>query len=589
MASGSFYKEFTDKSSKYKLIVEWSSVATISSNSSVVTCVIKLYCPYSLSIGARTDNIITINGKDYKYNTSAINASGGNTYTLATVKSDAITHNTDGSKSIDITCNFKLNATISGVAYKTITASKSVTLDKIEQKATITSAPNFNDEENPVIKYSNPYGNSATSLRACISLTGATDDIAYRAISKTGTSYTFNLTDAERAVLRNATTDANSRTVRFYIETVIGANTYRHYLSKTLSIINALPTLNPSAKDTGSVSSKITGNGDIIIKGYNVISYSIGAAAKKGASIVSQKITCGSKSATAATGTISYVDSNIFTFTATDSRGNTTTQTLTKTLVNYFKPTCNIEVTTPTASNGSVDVRFFGTFFNGNIGATKNVLKYQYRIMGEGLTGTWSTAQAVSSGISGNTYDFTSTFSGLDYRNTYTFQARVLDVIYNGDTESGIESAERKVKTTPLFDWGADDFKFNVDVSIKNNVLGEQRVIEDDINEWAQASQEYTFTGNDRLPLQMTGYILVWAHYQNGSSFNYCTNYTYIPKCAVGFHNGIVLLPLVHDTGAFGFKVLKVTDDGTKTVISGNDANKNTVNSGWVLNRIIAY
>ena len=109
------------------------------------------------------------------------------------------------------------------------------------------------------------------------------------------------------------------------------------------------------------------------------------------------------------------------------------------------------------------------------------------------------------------------------------------------------------------------------------------------INEWAQASQYYTFTGNDRLPLQLTGYILVWSHYQNSTTYNYCTNYTFIPKCAVGFHDGIVLLPLVHDTGTFGFKLLKVTDDGTKTVITGNDVNKTTANSGWVLNRIIAY
>ena len=62
MASGSFNKEFTNYSTKYKLIVDWSSAATVNTNSSVVTCVIKLYCPYGLNIAARTDNTIVING-----------------------------------------------------------------------------------------------------------------------------------------------------------------------------------------------------------------------------------------------------------------------------------------------------------------------------------------------------------------------------------------------------------------------------------------------------------------------------------------------------------------------------------------------
>jgi hypothetical protein len=71
--------------------------------------------------------------------------------------------------------------------------------------ATITYAPNFNDESNPTIKYNNPAGKTVTSLQACISLDGSKADVSYRNIPKKGTSYTFDLTDEERNVLRENT------------------------------------------------------------------------------------------------------------------------------------------------------------------------------------------------------------------------------------------------------------------------------------------------------------------------------------------------------------------------------------------------
>ena len=122
-----------------------------------------------------------------------------------------MTHNSQGQKTFSASAQ-------AGIYYVDVncTGSGSWSLTDIPRQATITSAPNFNDEQNPTINYSNPAGNNVTSLQACISLTGSSSDIAYRDISKTGTSYTFNLTTAERNVLRQATTTSNTRTVYFY-------------------------------------------------------------------------------------------------------------------------------------------------------------------------------------------------------------------------------------------------------------------------------------------------------------------------------------------------------------------------------------
>ena len=58
---------------------------------------------------------------------------------------------------------------------------------------------------------------------------------------------------------------------------------------------------------------------------------------------------CGDKSITSNSGTINAIESGKFIITATDSRGFTTTQTVSKTIVEYVKPTnaLDVEITNP--------------------------------------------------------------------------------------------------------------------------------------------------------------------------------------------------------------------------------------------------
>ena len=365
-----------------------------------------------------------------------------------------IAHKSDGSKTVSCSAEY-----ITGVSSGTITATASKALTRIPIKATIVSAPNFNDEANPTITYKNSAGNSVDKLRACISLTGASADIAYRDISKTGTSYTFNLTDAERKVLRAATTTSNSRTVRFYIETTIGDNVYRVYSSKTFSIVNANPTLSPTVEDTNSTTLALTGDKNKIVKYYSNAKVSIGAAAIKEATLTSQKATNGSKSITAASGTMNAVESGKFVFTATDSRGNTTTKTVDKTLVNYVKLTCNIATNTPDV-DGNYTFTVSGNYFNGSFGTTANTLAVYYRYKTAG--GSYSSWATMTVSKSGNTYTATKDITGLDYQTNYIFQA------YAQDKLAKVETSEKPIKALPIFDWDADSFAFHVPVFMDN-------------------------------------------------------------------------------------------------------------------------
>lgn len=447
--SGTIYGTTNNKYIDAKL--EWSATQNKTENYSTITATLyysRTNTGYTTSgkwVGA-----ITINGTEVSREARITITYQSNTEAMtATVR---VPHNTDGTKS----CTISASGGFPGLSMDATYLSGTVTLDEIAREATIVSAPDFNDEDNPTITYTNKAGGTVTTLQACISLDGTKDDIGYRDISKTGSSYTFTLSDGERRVLRAATT-GKSRTVKFYVKTVLNGSTYYSSITKTFSIINGNPTLNPTVIDSNATTIALTGSNERLIKYFSDAEYTIGAKAIKEATLVSQKVTCGGKNATTASGTLSNIESGNFEFTATDSRGFSTTQTVKKTIVNYVKLTCNCEPSTPTAS-GSMTLAIKGNYFNNSFGAKSNTLTVNYRMkVNDGSYGAWTAATAT---ISGNTYSVSITLSGLDYQSKYTFQARAVDKLMT------VNSAEKSVKTTPVFDWSKDDFRFNVPVSM---------------------------------------------------------------------------------------------------------------------------
>jgi hypothetical protein len=367
-----------------------------------------------------------------------------------------IYHNADGSKS------FSASATGGIYTYaRNVSGSGSWALDAIPRAATISSAPNFTDEDEPVLKYSNPAGSVVDDLQACIASTdGSTIYIDYRPISETGSSYTFSFTDEERETLQALCKNAKSMAVKFYIRTKLGSSTLYSSVEKTLTIANAAPTLAPTVKDSNATTKALTGDESKFIKGHSSAAYTIGASAKKQATIKSQKVTCGDKSATAASGTLAKVESGTFAFSVTDSRGNTATKTLTKTLIDYVALTCSMKVGTPTA-DGKCAMSISGDCFNGSFGAVVNTLQVQYRQSTDGGS-TWGAWVDAAATLSGNGYSAEVAITGLDYQQAYTFQARAVDKLATAET------ATKTVKATPVFDWGEDSFNFNVPVTMRN-------------------------------------------------------------------------------------------------------------------------
>lgn len=398
-------------------------------------------------------------------------------YEWVTLKTITVTvsHNANGEGSCYLYAkvNGPGGTTMEGTS---VSGSQTVALDTIPRFASIVSAPDFNDEENPTITYSNPAGSNVTLLEACISLDGSTDDIAYRSISKTGTSYTFQLTEAERNVLRAATTGGNSRTVIFIVRTHIGGSMGYGSLRKTFTIKNPNPIINPTITDSNSTTYALTGDRNKLIRYYSNAAVTIGASAVKQASLTSKKVTCGSKSLTA-DGTMNAVESDKFVFTATDSRGNTTVKTVTVPFVEYIRLTCSLSNNLPDAV-GNMSVRATGNYFSGSFGKTTNTLEVQYRYKVRGGSyGDWVAFETVDKGTVG--YAATANLTGLDYQTAYVFQARAIDKI----NTNGVASAEKVVISEPVFDWGKNDFNFNVPVTMGKGATPVLLTSADDLNE----------------------------------------------------------------------------------------------------------
>ena len=284
--------------------------------------------------------------------------------------------------------------------------------------------------------------------------------IATKTTSTTITSWKFPT--SFYAQIPNAKSGTGTITCNTYSgDTLLGTKTCSFTATTNESLCK--PTLSPKVEDSNSEAVALTGNANTFIRYISNAAITSGAAARNSATLKSIKITCGSQSITTSTGTIQKVDSGTFTFTATDSRGYSTTQTIEKTLINYINPTCNLNISNPT-TDGNLSFTITGNYFNSSFGAVNNTLSVSYKY--KAGSGNYSdNIEVTNITLNNNTYTANISLTGLDYKETYTFQAFTIDKI------KSVNSAEKVIKTTPVFSWSNDDFEFNVPVKFSGKTL----------------------------------------------------------------------------------------------------------------------
>lgn len=220
------------------------------------------------------------------------------------------------------------------------------------------------------------------------------------------------------------------------------------------------PILNPTVVDENSSTKALTGDENKLVRYYSNASFSVGASARYGATIVSQSVTCGEQTISGSSGIINGITTGTFVFTVKDSRGITVTQTLDKNIIDYVKLTSNIEASQLNTS-GTGTLSISGNYYNGSFGSVANSITLQYRIRQN--PGSWSSWTDAIPTKNNNTYYADITLSELDYRATYYFEVKVTDAL---DTVTGSTS----IQSYPIFDWSKDDFNFNVPVNISGDI-----------------------------------------------------------------------------------------------------------------------
>lgn len=406
---------------KYRIVVTEVS-QDIVTNKSVVNVKVQAW---------RTNQGYTTDGSGYCYtNTSGDHNysswSAGqkpisyNSYTTLFDQNITTEHESDGSK------NLYVSAYIEHSRFSSNDQGFNVQLTRIPRQANLTAAPNFYDTDNPTITYNNPAGNAVTSLQAAISLTGSRDDIAYRDISKTGTSYTFNLTQAERNTLLAACPNSNTLSVKFYVKTVLAGQTYYSILTRTMTVKNANPTITgASYADTNTTTTAITNNNQQIIQDNSIVRFTFSnLAALKYATLSKVEITVNTVKVTSNLsgssvnnktvdfGTINSSSNLSASIKLTDSRGNSTTQSLNITILAWSLPTAIISLS---RKSNYYDETYLNVNADYSSLNNKNSITIQYQYK-ETTASVWSALTTIQD-------DVTETIS-LD--NTKSFNIRVI-------------------------------------------------------------------------------------------------------------------------------------------------------------------
>ena len=228
------------------------------------------------------------------------------------------------------------------------------------------------------------------------------------------------------------------------------------------------PTVSVEAVDSNEATIALTGNNKKIIRYHSDIKVTAEVDPNNGAKIESTTLKCGAYAASGTEYTFEDAESIKVSAIAIDSRDyDATAEATGLELIEYIKLTANAEAkrTSPTADTVVVTAK--GNYYNGSFGAVDNTLRlqvqYKPKTQEEYEPNSWAEMTVT---ISGDTYTAEVTLTGLDYKQPYDIRVQATDAIYNGGPLADAVYHNLPLnKGIPMFDWGEEDFNFNVPIT----------------------------------------------------------------------------------------------------------------------------
>ena len=284
------------------------------------------------------------------------------------------------------------------------------------------------------------------------------------------TSYGWTVPSSLYALIPKAKTiDITLQCQTYSGSTLIGTETCT--MTATASESKCQPSVSVTAVDTNANTIALTGSNQNIVKGFSNVQVTTTATAKNSATISSVSVTCGSAKKTGTSVTFEKAESATITVTVTDGRGYSNSATASGlTLVNYIIPTIVESISRESPTSDVVNISVTGKWFNGNFGSVTNSIRAQVRHKPKNQSEYTDSDvyRTMTVTTSGNTYTATLALTGLDYTQAYNIRIRVSDAVrvYDGPLGEPVYRNTEISKGIPIFDWGENDFRFNVPVSL---------------------------------------------------------------------------------------------------------------------------
>ena len=437
-----------------KLYVYHKSAQDSVNNKSVVTVGMYLVVPSGYYIGAWDDFYGSYVGiPDNTFDGSIPNMDG--TRWLAENKTFEVQHNADGTGVATI--QWKWGVHSAWGQFEDESGSFDVTLPTIPRAATI-GATDANIGAVSMIavgQKSTTYTHSIQYQFGALSgYVTAYGGVSATEVKLSATSIPFNVPTDFYAQIPNAKSGVCILTCRTYSgNTQVGESQTAAFKVTAAEEVCA-PTVSGTVTDANDATAALTGDRSKMVRYKSTALCTISATAKNGASIAQKSIAGTVISGDENTLTIPEIENSSVLFSAVDSRGYVTNTEKLITLIPYIKLTNNAVVnrTDPTSGNAVLTLR--GDCFSGSFGAVENAVTAKYRVNG----GSYIDAQL---SVKGNAYSAEIALAGMDYNTTHSVEVVVSDKLSESKKTIPVK------RGVPVFDWGENDFAFNVPVHFK--------------------------------------------------------------------------------------------------------------------------
>ena len=398
----------------------------------------------SYDIPNNTPIYVTIDGTQYSYTPGNMpNVRPNNVPVTAATTTHTVTHNSDGSKSITIQCQWNN----SSASYYGKTSSQTVTLTTIPRASTMT----FNTSQTMGNSYTFTITRAASSFTHTITWSfGGSSGTAVSNTSSTTPSFT-PATATFAPLCTNATSGTITYTLNTYSgSTLVGSKAYTATLAVPSSVVPtvslAVSAVNPfnSLYLQGKSSVKLTATGSVSSAyGATIKSYTFTVTNASATVISTTSTSTSATSATHTSGVLTSSGTHTCRVTITDSRGRTATASRSITVTAYSKPVWGQVSAYRSDANGTsadegTSIALTANASYSAVSGNSLTMTYQYK---EATASSWSSSHSYTNGtltVIGSAFDITKGYN-IKVTATDTVGNTITTTVYVGTSAVGID------------------------------------------------------------------------------------------------------------------------------------------------------